>query len=762
MTTRILIVDDDTTNLYMLEALLKGYGYDVTSAENGREALEKARIDPPDLIVTDILMPVMDGYALCREWKSDDALKGIPLIFYTATYTSARDEAFAMGLGADRFVLKPQEPDALIAVIQEVLADHREGCEPSTPLGDEMEFLRQHNESLFRKLEQKMSDLETTNRELRALDERYRLSFENVSDIICTIGTDLVITDISPSIKRLMGLKPEDIIGRSVTIWEQFLTRESFELLMNNIHRILEGEIIPSATYEFILNNGTTAYSDISGSPLVHDGEIIGLITVARDITGRKRAEEKLQAELEKREELEFIVNHSPAVVWLWKAAPGWPVEYVSDSITRFGYTPDDFTGGRIAYPSIVHPDDLPRVGEEVERYTAEGKTEYTQEYRIIAKSGAIRWIDDRTWVRRGTDGSVTHYQGIAVDITDRRETENALQEAYRRLDDIIDFLPDATFAVDREGKVITWNKSMERMTGIPTTDMVGKGNHKYAVPLYGRQRRILADLIIRPDDDFERSHYENVHRHGETVYAESHAPCIYGGKGAFMWSIASPLFDTAGHIIGAIESIRDITDRKQALDRLKSAIETTIQVVVATVEARDPYTAGHQIRVAQLARAIAEEMKLPSEKIDGIFRAASIHDIGKLSIPAEILTKPTALTDIEFALIKEHPKKGYEILKDVASDWPLAEIVWQHHERMDGSGYPRGLKGDEILLEARILAVADVVEAMASHRPYRPSLGIEPALEEIANNGGIFYDPDVVDACLRLFHEKGYAFTLP
>jgi HD-GYP domain-containing protein (c-di-GMP phosphodiesterase class II) len=149
--------------------------------------------------------------------------------------------------------------------------------------------------------------------------------------------------------------------------------------------------------------------------------------------------------------------------------------------------------------------------------------------------------------------------------------------------------------------------------------------------------------------------------------------------------------------------------------------------------------------------------MGLPQEKIDGLRMAGSIHDIGKLAIPAEILSKPTKLSDIEFSLIKEHAQKGYEILKEVESPWPLAQIVYQHHERMDGSGYPRKLKGDEILMEARIMAVADVVESMASHRPYRPALGVDAALAEIELNSGTLYDHTVADACLRLFREKGF-----
>ena len=183
----------------------------------------------------------------------------------------------------------------------------------------------------------------------------------------------------------------------------------------------------------------------------------------------------------------------------------------------------------------------------------------------------------------------------------------------------------------------------------------------------------------------------------------------------------------------------QDITERKKAeeklqqtLESLRKAVGTTIQVLVSAVEARDPYTAGHQSRSADMACAIATEMGLAQEKIEGIRMAGIIHDIGKLSIPAEILSKPTKLTDIEFSLIKEHSRSGYEMLKDVESPWPLAEIVYQHHERMNGSGYPRNLKGDEILMEARILAVADVVEAMASHRPYRPPWVLRQLLKKL------------------------------
>jgi putative nucleotidyltransferase with HDIG domain len=213
-----------------------------------------------------------------------------------------------------------------------------------------------------------------------------------------------------------------------------------------------------------------------------------------------------------------------------------------------------------------------------------------------------------------------------------------------------------------------------------------------------------------------------------------------------------------ASHVQYTAKKRREAEEKlEQTLEILKRAVGTTIQILVYALESRDPYTAGHQSRSANLASAIATEMGLDQDKIEGIHMAGIVHDIGKITIPAEILIKPTKLTNLEFSLIKQHSRNGYEMLKNVESPWSLAEIVYQHHERMDGSGYPRNLKGDEILLESRIMVVADVVEAMASHRPYRPALGIEAALEEIEKNKGILYDDAVVDACLILFREKGY-----
>jgi len=198
----------------------------------------------------------------------------------------------------------------------------------------------------------------------------------------------------------------------------------------------------------------------------------------------------------------------------------------------------------------------------------------------------------------------------------------------------------------------------------------------------------------------------------------------------------------------------------KQSEKQLRTSLLDSIMALAAMVEMRDPYTAGHQRRVAQLAVAIAQELRLPQEQVEGVHLAGVVHDVGKIRIPAEILSKPGRLTALEFSLIKEHSQNGYEILKSIAFPWPIAQIVQQHHERLDGSGYPQGLKGHQILLEARIVAVADVVEAMSSHRPYRAAQGINSALKEIEQGRGSVYDADVVDACLRLFAEKRFVFS--
>ncbi|MDI6632224.1 MAG: PAS domain-containing protein, partial [Thermoanaerobacteraceae bacterium] len=279
-------------------------------------------------------------------------------------------------------------------------------------------------------------------------------------------------------------------------------------------------------------------------------------------------------------------------------------------------------------------------------------------------------------------------------------------------------------------------------------------------------------EIIGKTDFDLFPASEAEMYRRDDARIMETKRPQIQeeevtGAAGKkWLYVAKTPVVDDSGEVIGVLCSVHDISQRKQAeeelnrtLKKLQRTVLQTIEAMARVVEMRDPYTAGHQRRAAELACAIAEELGLPEDRIRGIQMAALIHDIGKIGVPAEILNKPAKLSNPEFDLVKVHPRIGYDILKEIDFPWPIAQMVLQHHERINGSGYPSCLKGEEILLESRILGVADVVEAMASHRPYRPAFSIEEALQEVSRNSGTLYDAGIVDICLRLFKEKGFTF---
>ncbi|MBU1713883.1 MAG: PAS domain S-box protein [Proteobacteria bacterium] len=745
MITRILIVDDNSVNLYMLESLLKGYGIEVTSAENGKDALDKARINPPDLIVSDILMPIMDGYTLCRQWKSDEQLKHIPFVFYTATYTEPKDEDFALSLGADKFIIKPQEPDILINMIKEFLEEKYNAKQMVTrPLGEEMEFFRQHNEILFKKLEKKMLDLEIANKELKEFEKRYRLSFENASDVIYMIDTDLNVLSVSPNVERILGYKPQELIGRPVTDLENILMPESFEQAVADVGLILNGETISATIYRFIAKDGTIKYGEVSGSPTIRDGKIIGMISIARDITRRKLAEDALRESEAKYREL---VKYAPAGIYEIDYETGCFTS-VNDVICEYtGYSREELLNTNIY--KLLTEESQKLMSERLGKLFSGEEIPQQVEYCIRTKGGEKLWILlNARYIYE--EGKLKGATGIIYNISERKRSEEKMYQMNTFLDSIIENIPNMLFLKDaKDLRFVRFNRAGEDLLGYSRDDLLGKSDYDF----FPKEQ---ADSFTEKDRDVLR---------GKEVVDIPEEPLQTRNKGErILHTKKVPILGVNGepeYLLGISE---DITERKQAeeqlkqsLERLNRAVGTTIQVMVSTVETRDPYTAGHQKRSADLARAIAEELGLSQDSLEAIWMAGSIHDIGKLSIPAEILSKPAKLSELEYSLIKQHPRSGYEILKDVESSWPLAEIVYQHHERIDGSGYPRKLKGDEILIEARILAVADVCEAMASHRPYRAGLGIDAALNEIEKNRGIFYDDAVADACLRLFREKGF-----
>jgi PAS domain S-box-containing protein/putative nucleotidyltransferase with HDIG domain len=320
---------------------------------------------------------------------------------------------------------------------------------------------------------------------------------------------------------------------------------------------------------------------------------------------------------------------------------------------------------------------------------------------------------------------------------------ERMLRESERRYRGVVENAHDAIYIQTANGFQYV-NPAFEKLTGFKKEEICnGKFNFWNC---------------IHPDDRRVVKEQKNVRDRGEERSSNFEFRIIAKNGGVRVVD-ANAIDIKEDEEMKEIGILRDVTERfdaekekRRGLERLRRALEATINALTAAVEMRDPYTAGHQRRVTDLACSIAKEMGLPQERMEAIQMAGIIHDIGKILVPSEILSKPGKLSDAAFNIIKTHPQAGYDILKSIEFPFPVAQIVLRHHERMDGSGYPAGLSGEKILLEARILAVADVVEAMASHRPYRPVLGIDKALEEITRNKGILYDSEAVAACLRLF----------
>jgi PAS domain S-box-containing protein len=567
MKKRVLIVDDNTTNLYMLETILKGYGFEVISAENGKEALEKAHLNPPDLIVTDILMPVMDGYALCRRWRSDDTLKHIPLVFYTATYTGSKNEDFALGLGADRFILKPQEPDILMNILKEVLAKNYVVKQVAAkPLEEEMEFFRQYNEILFSKLEKKMLDLEIANQKLRISEECYRSSFRNASDVIYTMDKDLNIISMSPSVERILGYKPQDFIGRSVTDIGHILTPESFNQAVADITLILKGNTIASTVYRFIAKDGTIKYGEVSGSPLLREGEIIGIVSVARDITDRKRAEEALQeSEKKYRELFDFL------------PIPVYEMDFEANmtSVNRAIYatfrgTEEDLKKGFKGW-QLLSPEEVDKSAKNIQRLL-EGEQIGGTEYTLRRLDGSVfpaivisSVIYDK--------GKPVGLRGAIVDISQRKQQEEELLRTNTLLDLIIENIPNMIFLKDAgELRYIRFNRAGEDLLGHSRDDLLGKNDYDFfpkeqADFFKEKDREVLHEkkLVDIPEESLQ------TRNKGERTLHTKKVPILNAeGKPEYLLGISE-----------------DITQRKQAekelrqtLDRLNKAIKATIQVI--------------------------------------------------------------------------------------------------------------------------------------------------------------------------------------
>ncbi len=331
----------------------------------------------------------------------------------------------------------------------------------------------------------------------------------------------------------------------------------------------------------------------------------------------------------------------------------------------------------------------------------------------------------------------------------ERETLMKTLEESKERFRNLIETTSDWIWETDQQGKYTYASPQVQNLLGYQPQEIVHATLATFVSP---DEAELLSCLFMQQLQQ-------------KKAFSGLEIPCLTkNGRVVILEYNAVPIFDEQKNLKGYRGIARDITERKSAMEDLKKSrdelhdsLEETVTSLASTTEKRDPYTAGHQQRVERLACAIARELGFSEEQVEGIHIAALLHDIGKITLPSEYLSKPTRLTKEEKALFKHHPEVGYEILKNIKFSWPVAEIVYQHHEHLDGSGYPRGLTDEDILLEAKILSVADVVEAMSSHRPYRPSLGIAMAIEEIRSGRGTRYHIPSVDACIRLILEKNF-----
>ncbi len=572
---------------------------------------------------------------------------------------------------------------------------------------------------------------------LRESEERFRLLLSNANDAVyvheAAGDSPGRFVEVNEQACRMLGYTRQEFLQMEVgaidvpeqidhhaAVMEQLHATGS--AIFETRHVAKDGHLVPVEV--------STRLFDLRGTPTV--------LSVTRDISERLAAEQALRdSEARYRDLLETLMEG------IWALDTEARTTLVNPAMAAMlGYSVEEMDGR----PLFDFMDDA-AVEEARELFARRSQGVAEQhEFEFRRKDGTPLSARLATTPLVSADGSFRGAVAAVEDITARKAAEAALEASEARSRTVADFAYDWEYWRDEDGSFLYVSPSCERITGYAPEEFLADPD--------------LLDRIIHPDD---RETY--LRHHEERLANGARKPCslefrIVHRSGETRWigHVCRLVVAEDGTRHGVRGSNRDITAHRRADDALRDAAERlhatlsdTIKAMGNIVELRDPYTAGHEREVTRLADAIAEEMGVDAATREGLVMAGEVHDLGKIAVPAEILSKPSALTEMEFSLVKQHPVVGRELMSSIQFERPVAQIVGQHHERLDGSGYPDGLTGDEILLEARILAVADVVEAMAAHRPYRPALGIEAALAEVRAGAGTLYDADVVAACERV-----------
>ena len=441
---------------------------------------------------------------------------------------------------------------------------------------------------------------------------------------------------------------------------------------------------------------------------------------------------------------LRALVGHLPAMIYRCADDPRWTMEFVSaGALELTGYGPEELVGNaRRVYADLIVPWHCEAVCHDIQAAINE-RNAWTISYPIITASGERKWVWEHGVAVLGPVGEVQALEGFIVDMTAQHEAEEQQEVALREWRQAFEATTDAVMLLDADGVVVRANAAASELTGRGIDEIVGLSCCE-----------VVHGLPLPHADCARRRALESGKTESSVIRRED----------AWCRMTFYPIRGIGGRVNGGVHVISEVTDEEQerrdlreSITRRQSISEGLVTMLAATSEAGEPSSPGHQRRVSELAAAIARTMGVSDDRTEGIRLAALVHDIGKSSLPPEVLAKPGPLSTAEFELVKRHARAGHDILAPIVLPWPIADVALKHHERLDGSGYPAGLSANDIPLEARIVAVADVVEAMTADRPHRPAPGMDAALGEIVAGAGTRYDPDVCVACSPSVREAGF-----
>lgn len=737
-TARILVIDDDVDLLKALCGMLTGAGYEAVGFSSGAQALKTFSEQEFDVVLTDLTMPEMDGTELLKK------LHGIDpdlICIIMAGYGLEKKAIALLEKGAFDFILKPFKLNYLLSVLTRAL----EACrlrKENTRLRDTVDIYE-----LCRDIASELDLNAVLNNAAEAVLKVSQT--EEMSIMLPSDSSNELYIAVIRGKGRSDLLETRIPVNKGIAGWvachQETLTlqgkiddpRFSPVQPRSDIGSSISMPLLVKEKFVGVLNVNSTRDKPFSLQIVRH----IGLLACA---TASALENSRKHIELGKSEQ-KYRHYFENAFEGIFQTAPDGKLLAVNRAMAGiFGYnSPEEMISREKAFNQWNFWPDFRRIlndQHELRNY----------EHRIQLKNSRSIWILANMKAVKDIHGNTAHYEGTLQDITVRRNTEEELVRTRDCYLTLFEEFPTPVWRTGPESNFDYFNKTWCQFTGRTMAEELENG---WTTGIHPEDRELFFEI------------YQEAFT-ARKIFSCEFRLRRYDGAYCRVISLGRPFHDLKGNFSGYIGSCYDFSSHQKADDdylktiqEFETIMNETISALSLTGEKRTPYEAGHQLRVSELACAIASSLGFAEKRIKGLRTACILHDIGKIYIPTEILGKPGKLNDYEFDLVKNHSQEGFNIVKNISFNWPVAQIVLQHHERLNGSGYPFGLSGNNILPEAKILAVADVVEAMTSRRPYRPAFSLKAALEEISEKKGTLYDPHAVDQCVKLFLEEGFTF---